>query len=55
MTMRLDMDTSTHPDIGTEAIGAAGVRVGGADRQSWRKVRHWHNGSKKKPYDWPAN
>ena len=53
--MRLDMDTSTHPDIGTEAIGAAGVRVGGADRQSWPKVRHWHNGSKKKPYDWPAN
>src|SRR5262249_47971319 len=36
MTMRLDMDTATHPDIGTEAIGAADMPVGGAEHTSGR-------------------
>ena len=34
MTMRLDMDTATRPDIGTEAIGVSGVLVGDAEDTS---------------------
>jgi hypothetical protein len=44
MTIRLDMDATTHPDIGTEAIGAAGMPgMGGAEDSTSDFAGHLRN------------